>query len=129
MAASGGVMYSGTSFGSQNYAESLTGCTVTFTASAGRKLLITWDHFDVEESSPSGCADTLTIYDGSSDSATVLNTDKCGNYPFSTTTSRYPSAVSTGNSITVKLITDANDAFNDFKFICTSFSTAGKHLL
>ena len=125
-----GVVYSGTSASSQLYAENLAGCTVTFTASAGRKILITWEYFDVEDSPiSSACADTLTIYDGSTDFGTVLNTDKkCGDYVSSSITSRYQNSESTGNSITVKLVTDGNNNINRFQFIVTSFSTAGKHL-
>ena len=116
--------------GSLQYSENLN-CSVTFTASVGRQILITWTRFNVEINPDGSCKDTLTIYDGLSASGTILNDKKCGYYGSKFLDSRYPSAVSTGNVITVRLVTGSNyssEAKRVFQFTFTSVRIAGKIL-
>ena len=63
-----------------------------------------------------------------STSGTILNDKKCGGYRSKNLASRYPSVVSTGNAITVRLVTDSKAIKykDEFKLIYTSFSIAGK---
>lgn len=106
-------------------------CSITLTANNGRHVLITWKYFDVEQNTDGSCRDTLTIYDGSSESGIILNDKKCGRYRSIYLDSRYPSAVSTGNVMTVRLVTDyvySIGAKRDFQFTYTSFRMAGKIL-
>ena len=123
----GGDIESGNGYLQRKYSTNLD-CSVTLTTSVGRHVLITWEHFDVDERSDGTCKDTLTIYDGLSASGTILNNKTCGRYRSKNLDSRYPSAVSTGNAITVRLVTDWKAVKNkdEFKFIYTTFSTAGK---
>ncbi|XP_072051830.1 enteropeptidase-like [Amphiura filiformis] len=118
---SGDVMYSGYDAWSHynSYTSNLT-CTVTLQTSADRQILLTWSKFNVEKLNDSigSCADSLQIYDGVGINVTQLNLNKqCGTF------GEYPNIVSTNNSLTLRLTTDAVDNSNNFKFAYTSFST------
>ncbi|XP_072051829.1 uncharacterized protein [Amphiura filiformis] len=116
------VIESGTSTWATFYGENMN-CEVTLSTIPGRKILLTWLSYDVEETTGS-CDDTLKIYDGASTSGTKRNTKNCGYHPLSTEGSRYETITSTSDKITLLLNSDSNDGFSDFKFIATSFSTA-----
>ncbi|XP_072013676.1 enteropeptidase-like [Amphiura filiformis] len=118
---SGDVMYSGDVWYNQHYSSNLT-CTVTLQTSADRQILLTWTTFNVEKLNDvfGSCVDRLQIYDGvgTSDVARLKNlNDQCGTF------GEYPEIVSTENSLTLRLTTDAEDNSNDFVFAYTSFST------
>ena len=125
---SGDLFYSGTKYFSfafpANYGSNLN-CTVTLTTTPGRKILITWEKFNVEQRNDLSCADTLTIYDGNMTTGTPLNSDKCGNFTSSLLNDRYPTQTSSGNSITFRLQTDGTGD-NDFFFVFTSYTDSGK---
>ena len=123
----GGDIESGRGYLDINYSPNLD-CSVTLTTSVGRRVLITWEYFDVQEKSDGTCKDTLIIHDGLSASGTILNNKTCGRYLSKSLDSRYPSIVSSGNSITVRLVTDSKAIKNkdEFKLVYTSFTTAGK---
>ena len=128
----GGVIESGSDV--KNYYGENLDCTITLTASDGRKILITWEDFNIEGNSNDDCDDTLKIYSGTSASGVPLNTNYCGDFEITEFCGAtrplpgYPDIVSKGNSLTFHLKTDSHGASNSFKFVYTSFSTAGKYI-
>ena len=114
----GDTMESGTGWLNYNYNPNLD-CTVTLSTTANRKILLTWNSFNVESLNDTfgSCVDRLRIYDGvNKNLGSMLNVNKqCGFFK------DYPETVSTGNTLTLHLTTNATGPNNEFYFVYTSF--------
>ncbi|XP_033754595.1 low-density lipoprotein receptor-related protein 12-like [Pecten maximus] len=89
-------------------------CVYTASVSDSRyNILVVFSRFDLEEKSSGTCLDYVNVYDGSSVSAQVLNTEPlCG--------AALPSnLVSTGSQVTIEFVTDSSAVLMGFGIIFT----------